>query len=166
MMEHTLVATLRDNEAQKRYGKSFRELPQFDRDRINHILEIEAKNAEAAIPPEGGIGAATGLSQRQVDRIGARVWNALERVLPELVAGQVRDALPALVRPLIERAIATSEANTAASVQAAVSAAETAAAAIGKAHGATPESHGRRLERHADHLAGLETRVKKLERGQ
>ena len=151
---------LREQEAQKRYSTRYGLLGERDRERIDGIVEEEERQRRAVNP----IGPKSGLTKEQLVYVGDAVYDAISQVLPKLVGRLVSNALPPLVQPLIERAVATSEANTAASVQAAVTAAETAAAAIGKAQGATPDSHERRLERHADHLAALETRVKKLER--
>ncbi len=121
------------------------------------------------------VGMRSGLTQAQLDFVGAAVFDAVMRVLPEIVGKAFAEFLDRNVDGRIRDAIAQSETGVATSVEAALAAAETATMAIGRAAGGsvtqelaearkTLESLERRLSRHAEHLSSLETRLKRVER--
>jgi hypothetical protein len=146
MMAHELDNDLREREARTRYGRSFRELSEFDRDRVTYIVDLKlAEAAKTAIDP---IGECSGVRQSQLDWIADRLAEALSKALdedlPGLVRAHVQKALPDLAQPFITGSIAKSVGG-------------------GDRFDERLESHERRISRGADHLQRIEERLRKLE---
>jgi hypothetical protein len=137
-----------DRLADERYGRSFGELPEFDRDRLVMMLEV-AQKAERVpeVPP------------RMVEKSD----DALRAIADERVAAAFKESgwggklLSALMTEIAKciKTKHTELADRCAKLDERLRALET---------DGTLQSHEHRLERHASHLAALETRLKKLER--
>jgi hypothetical protein len=126
----------------------------------------------------------TGLTPEQMERVGVAVWDALTSELPGMVDTCLKQLLPELIEPRIRDVVAQSEVGVASSIEAAMAASEAATQAIGRAGGGATDdgalvalrkdidelktttlaSFERRLSRHSDHLASLESKMKALSR--
>jgi hypothetical protein len=156
MMAHELDNDLREREARTRYGRSFRELSEFDQNRITYIADLKA--AEAAKTAADPISEHAGIKESQllwiVEKIAKAMAATITESVPPLVREHVQKALPDLAQPFVTGSIAKGVGDVD-RFEERLRALET---------GGTWQSHERRLDRHGDHLAALETRLKKLER--